>query len=110
MTMAGHAAALYERIRSNPEQTQALFRQALQDPSGAMASICQFGKDQGLPVTPDEVRQHLASLDDPATAGLIVEAGQMLPDLIRGDRESLVFSELADGGHGTGGILQRLPE
>ena len=44
--MAGHAAALYERIRSNPEQTQALFRQALQDPSGAMASICQFGEDQ----------------------------------------------------------------
>ena len=43
-------------------------------------------------------------------AGLIVEAGQMLSDLIRGDRESLVFAELADGGHGTGGILQRLPE
>ena len=66
MSMAGHAAALYERIRSNPEQTQALFRQALQDPSGAMASICQFGEDQGLPVTPDEVRQYMASLDDEA--------------------------------------------
>ena len=74
MTMAGHAAALYERIRSNPEQTQALFRQALQDPSGAMASICQFGKDQGLPVTPDEVRQHLASLDDDDSRRWVVKA------------------------------------
>ena len=74
MTMAGHAAALYERIRSNPEQTQALFRQALQDPSGAMASICQFGEDQGLPVTPDEVRQHLAILDDEASRRWAVQA------------------------------------
>ena len=74
MSMAGHAAALYERIRSNPEQTQALFRQALQDPSGAMASICQFGEDQGLPVTPDEVSQHLASLDDEASHRWVVKA------------------------------------
>ena len=43
-------------------------------------------------------------------AGLIVEAGQMLPDLVRSDREPLVFAKLTDGGHGTGGILQRLPE
>ena len=74
MSMAGQAAALYERIRSNPEQTQALFRQALQDPSGAMASICRFGEDQGLPVTPDEVRQHLASLDDEASHRWVVKA------------------------------------
>ena len=74
MTMGGHAATLCERIRSSPEQTQALFRQALQDPSGAMASICQFGEDQGLPVTPDEVRQHLASLDDEASHCWVVKA------------------------------------
>ena len=74
MTMTGHAAALYERIRSNPEQTQALFRQALQDPTGAMDSICQFGADQGLPVTPDEVRQHLASLDDEASRRWVIKA------------------------------------
>ena len=40
----------------------------------AMASICQFGEDQGLPVTPDEVRQHLASLDDDASRRWIVKA------------------------------------
>ena len=74
MTMAGHAAALYARLRSNPEQTQALFRQALQDPSGAMASIGRFGEDQGLPVTPDEVRQHLASLDDEVSRRWVVKA------------------------------------
>ena len=49
--MASNAAALYARISSNPEQTQALFRQALQDPNGAMASICSLGDDLGLPVT-----------------------------------------------------------
>ena len=32
----------------------------------------------------------------------------MLPDLVRGDGETLVFPELADGSHGTGRILERL--
>ena len=72
--MSGHAAALYERIRNNHDQTQALFRQALQDPSGAMASICRFGDEQGLPVTPEEVRSHLASLDDEASNRWVVKA------------------------------------
>ena len=49
--MASNAALLYARISSNPEQTQALFRQALQDPNGAMASICSLGDQLGLPVT-----------------------------------------------------------
>ena len=62
--MASNAASLYARISSNPEQTQALFRQALQDPNGAMASICSLGDQLGLPVTTQEVRDHLASLDD----------------------------------------------
>ena len=61
--MASNAAALYARISSNPEQTQTLFRQALQDPNGAMASICSLGDELGLPVTAQEVREHLASLD-----------------------------------------------
>ena len=47
--MTANAAALYERIRSNPDQTQALFRQALQDPTGAMDCICRLGDDLGLP-------------------------------------------------------------
>ena len=41
--MSSNAAELYKRISSNPEQTQALFRQALQDPAGAMSSICSLG-------------------------------------------------------------------
>ena len=72
--MASNAAALYSRISSNPEQTQALFRQALQDPNGAMASICSLGDELGLPVTAQEVREHLASLDDEESQRWLVKA------------------------------------
>ena len=72
--MSSNAAELYERISSNPEQTQALFRQALQDPAGAMSSICRLGDDLGLPVTPEEVKAHLASVDDAETNRWVVKA------------------------------------
>ena len=72
--MASNAAALYAHISSNPEQTQALFRQALQDPNGAMASICSLGDELGLPVTAQEVREHLASLDDEESQRWLVKA------------------------------------
>ena len=72
--MASNAAALYARISSNPKQTQALFCQALQDPNGAMASICSLGDDLGLPVTAQEVREHLASLDDEESQRWLVKA------------------------------------
>ena len=72
--MTANAAALYERIRSNPDQTQALFRQALQDPTGAMDCICRLGDALGLPVTPDEVKAHLASLDDADTSRWLIKA------------------------------------
>ena len=72
--MASNAASLYARISSNPEQTQALFRQALQDPNGAMASICSLGDDLGLPVTAQEVREHLSSLDDEESQRWLVKA------------------------------------
>ena len=72
--MASNAALLYARISSNPEQTQALFRQALQDPNGAMASICSLGDELGLPVTAEEVREHLASLDDEESQRWLVKA------------------------------------
>ena len=72
--MASNAAALYARISSNPEQTQTLFRQALQDPNGAMASICSLGDELGLPVTAQEVREHLASLDDEESQRWLVKA------------------------------------
>ena len=72
--MASNAAVLYDRISSNPEQTQALFRQALQDPNGAMTSICSLGDQLGLPVTTQEVREHLASLNDDDSKRWLVKA------------------------------------
>ena len=72
--MTSNAASLYARISSNSEQTQALFRQALQDPNGAMASICSLGDELGLPVTAQEVREHLASLDDEDSQRWLVKA------------------------------------
>jgi hypothetical protein len=72
--MGSNAAELYERIRSNPDQTQALFRQALQDPNGAMEAICALGAQLDLPVTADEVRSHLNTLDDSDTNRWVVKA------------------------------------
>ena len=72
--MSSNAASLYARISSNAEQTQALFRQALQDPNGAMASICSLGAELGLPVTAQDVRDHLASLDDEDSQRWLVKA------------------------------------
>ena len=72
--MASNAAELYARISSNQEQTQALFRQALQDPLGAMQSICAIGETLGLPVTAEDVKSHLDSLDDSETTQWLVKA------------------------------------
>ena len=57
--MSSNAAVLYERIQNDPEHTKALFRQALQDPQGALKAICDLGHSMGLPVTPDEVKAEL---------------------------------------------------
>ena len=72
--MASNAETLYSRISSDPAQTQALFRQALQDPSGAMQSICAIGESLGLPVTAEDVKAHLSSLDDGDTNQWVVKA------------------------------------
>ena len=71
---AENAAALYGRISADAELTQALFRQALQDPSGALSRIVQIGEEEGLPVTPELVREHLASLDDSSTGRWLLKA------------------------------------
>jgi len=60
--MSSNAAALYSQIST------------LQDPSGAMESICGLGEQLGLPVTPEDVRQHLASLDDDDSNRWLVKA------------------------------------
>jgi len=71
---AGNAPALYERIRSDQTLTQDLFRQALQDPSGTLSRICNLGEGWGLPVSRDEVKAHLTSVDDPETKQWLLKA------------------------------------
>jgi hypothetical protein len=71
---ARNAAELYGRISQDADLTQSLFRQALQDPSGALARIVAIGADQGLSVSPDDVKAHLASLDDGATKQWLLKA------------------------------------
>ena len=62
--MGSNAAQLYKRIKEDPELTQSLFRQALQDPQGALKSICDLGTSLDLPVTAKEVKAYLSSMDD----------------------------------------------
>ena len=71
---SGNAPALYERIRSDQDLTQELFRQALQDPSGTLSRICELGQSWGLPVSRDDVKAHLASVDDPETKQWLLKA------------------------------------
>jgi len=71
---AENAAALYGRISADAELTQELFRQALQDPSGALSRIVAIGEQEGLPVTADLVRAHLESLDDGSSARWLLKA------------------------------------
>ncbi|MFN7900163.1 MAG: hypothetical protein ACK5N0_10960 [Synechococcaceae cyanobacterium] len=71
---ASNAAELYAWISRDAELTQALFRQALQDPSGALSQIVAIGEAQGLPVSAEEVREHLAGLDDDASNRWLLKA------------------------------------
>ena len=72
--MGGNAPQLYKRIESDHGYTQILFRQALQDPQGALKSICEIGDSLGLPVTADEVKEYLATLDDADTKQWLIKA------------------------------------
>ena len=72
--MSTNAAELYRRIREDPNQTQILFRQALQNPQGAIKAICDLGDNFGLPVTPEEVKSYIASLDESETKQWIIKA------------------------------------
>ncbi|MBC1261831.1 hypothetical protein FQK07_11270 [Synechococcus sp. BSF8S] len=72
--LAANTAALYERIRGDEALTQALFRQALQDPKGTLERIIAMGTQLDLPVTEASVRQHLASLDDPDSKQWLIKA------------------------------------
>jgi hypothetical protein len=69
-----NAAALYAKISEDPDLTQSLFRQALQDPSGALRRIVDIGAELGLVVTSEEVREYLSGLDDSATKQWLLKA------------------------------------
>lgn len=71
---AANAAALYARISEDSTLTQSLFRQALQDPTGALSRIVQIGDELGLPVTSEEVRVHISTLEDGATKQWLLKA------------------------------------
>ena len=72
--MKNNAAELYERIQKDPKHSQALFRQALQDPQGALKAICDLGDQYDLPVTTEDVKDYLASLDDQDTKQWLIKA------------------------------------
>ncbi len=72
--MGSNAEELYQRVQNDPDCRQALFRQALQDPQGALKSICDLGNSLGLPVTPKEVKEYLASMDDLDTKQWLIKA------------------------------------
>ena len=72
--MSNNAAELYKRIKEDPEHAQVLFRQALQDPQGALNAICELGIGLGSPVTSDEVKAYLEGIDDVDTKQWLVKA------------------------------------
>ena len=72
--MSSNSEELYKRIQKDEELVQTLFRQALQDPQGALQAICDLGNSIGLPVTVEEVKKYLASLDDDNTKKWLIKA------------------------------------
>jgi|TARA_Y100000589_G_scaffold329417_1_gene375950 hypothetical protein len=69
-----NAAELYAKIEQDRDMTRALFRQALQNPEGAIQAICQVGEGMNLPVTHDEVKAFISSLDDDLSKQWLVKA------------------------------------
>jgi len=72
--MSDNAAELYKLINADPGKKQDLFRQALQNPKGAMESICALGNQMNLPVTAEEVKEYLSTLDDLDTKQWLIKA------------------------------------
>ncbi len=73
-TSSDNAASLYDRISQDPDLTQALFRQALQNPSGTLEQICRLGDGWGLPVSVEQVKAHIRSLDDAGSKQWLLKA------------------------------------
>jgi len=69
-----NAAELYDKIEQDRDLTRALFRQALQNPDGAIEAICRVGERMGLPVTSQDVKAFISSLDDDLSKQWLVKA------------------------------------
>ena len=69
-----NAAALYEKIEQDRDLTRALFRQALQNPSGAIETIRQVGDQLELPVSTDDIKAFISSLDDDLSKQWLIKA------------------------------------
>ena len=72
--MSGNAAELYKLINADPDKKQDLFRQALQNPKGAVNAICKLGNEMNLPVTSEEVKEYLSTIDDLDTKQWLIKA------------------------------------
>ena len=72
--MSGNAEELYKLINADPNKKKELFRQALQNPKGAMQSICEFGIEMNLPVSSEEVKEYLTTIDDLDTKQWLIKA------------------------------------
>ena len=72
--MSSNAAELYKLINADPGKKQDLFRQALQNPKGALESICALGIEMNLPVTSEEVKEYLSTIDDLDTKQWLMKA------------------------------------
>ena len=69
-----NAAELYAKIEQDRDLTRALFRQALQNPEGAIKAICQVGEQMNLPVSHYDVKVFINSLDDELSKQWLVKA------------------------------------
>ncbi len=45
-----------------------------QNPKGAMQAICQLGNEMNLPVTSEEVKEYLSTIDDLDTKQWLIKA------------------------------------
>ncbi len=72
--MSSNAAELYKLINADPKKKQDLFRQALQNPKGAMQAICSLGTEMNLPVSSEDVKEYLSTIEDLDTKQWLMKA------------------------------------
>ncbi|MCY4054554.1 MAG: hypothetical protein OXF25_10960 [Cyanobacteria bacterium MAG CAR3_bin_5] len=58
---------LYDAVSQDRQLTASLYRQALNDPGGAVRRLVALAAERGLSVSPEEVRCFVANLEDPGS-------------------------------------------